>query len=85
MVEAVNSCARKEECRVEDRGQNQKKNCGYSLNETTLTKECSANEVDVPNQTKSSLPLRDTCLPTQCQRQVLCVPGEYVRRDVGGA
>jgi len=45
----------------------------------------SASEVDVPNQTKSSLPLRDTCLPTRCQRQVLCVPGEYVRRDVEGA
>lgn len=85
MVEAVNSCARKEKCCVEGGSQDQKENCGDSLDKKMSTKESSANEVDVPNQTKSSLPLRDTCPPTRCQRQVLCAPGEYVRRDVGGA
>ena len=85
MVKAVDSCARKEKCCIEDGCQDQEGNCGYSLDEKTLTKGSSANAADVPSRTKSSLPLRDTCLPTRCQRPVLCAPGGYVRRDAGGA
>lgn len=85
MVEAVNFRTREEICCVEDGSKDENENGGHSLYERTLTKEFSANDVDVPSRTMSSLHLHDTYLPTRCQKRVLCGPGLYARRDVGGA